>query len=162
MSVWRNDINCRYMFMFPLKKITRKRLINVTDASEHLTDSDSGSVTKLIPFVPLFSQFFELSKHWNITLLFYRHRSAVVTFSRHQWDEYQKPSALPAMCAGWLFFPHSLSISSRKSGDARNNNYRQVSNIRRIKCQHLKDSCTGLRLSLSNPLKPDVKSRMKM
>ena len=40
--------------------------------------------------------------------------------------------------------------------------YRQVSNIRRTKFQHLKDSCTVLRLSLPNPLKSDVKSRMKM
>ena len=40
--------------------------------------------------------------------------------------------------------------------------YRQVSNIRRTKSQHLKDSRTVLRLSLTNPLKPDVKSRMKM
>ena len=42
------------------------------------------------------------------------------------------------------------------------NDYRQVSNIRRTKYQHLKDSRTVLRLSLPNPLKPDVKSRMKM
>ena len=40
--------------------------------------------------------------------------------------------------------------------------YRQVSNIRRTKSQHLKDSRTSLWLSLPNPLKPDVKSRMKM
>ena len=40
--------------------------------------------------------------------------------------------------------------------------YRQVSNIRRTKSQHLKDSRTVLWLSLPNPLKPDVKSRMKM
>ena len=40
--------------------------------------------------------------------------------------------------------------------------YRQVSNIRRTKFQHLKDSHAVLRLSLPNPLKPDVKSRMKM
>ena len=40
--------------------------------------------------------------------------------------------------------------------------YRQVSNISRTKSQHLKDSRTVLRLSLPNPLKPDVKSRMKM
>ena len=40
--------------------------------------------------------------------------------------------------------------------------YRQVSNIRRTKSQHLKDSRVVLRLSLPNPLKPDVKSRMKM
>ena len=40
--------------------------------------------------------------------------------------------------------------------------YRQVFNISRTKSQHLKDSRTVLRLSLPNPLKPDVKSRMKM
>ena len=40
--------------------------------------------------------------------------------------------------------------------------YRQVSNIRRTKSQHLKDYRTVLRLPLPNPLKPDVKSRMKM
>ena len=40
--------------------------------------------------------------------------------------------------------------------------YRQVSNISCTKFQHLKDSRTVLRLSLPNPLKPDVKSRMKM
>ena len=40
--------------------------------------------------------------------------------------------------------------------------YHQVSNIRCTKSQHLKDSRTVLRLSLPNPLKPDVKSRMKM
>ena len=39
--------------------------------------------------------------------------------------------------------------------------YRQVSNIRRTKSQHSKDSRTVL-LSLPNPLKPDAKSRMKM
>ena len=38
----------------------------------------------------------------------------------------------------------------------------QVSNIRRTKSQYLKDSRTVLRLSLSNPVKSDVKSRMKM
>ena len=41
-------------------------------------------------------------------------------------------------------------------------NYRQVSNIRRTKSQHLKDSHSVLRLSFPNPLKPDDKSRMKI
>ena len=40
--------------------------------------------------------------------------------------------------------------------------YRQVPNISRTKSQHLKDSRTVLRLSLPNPLKPDIESRMKM
>ena len=43
-----------------------------------------------------------------------------------------------------------------------NKTYRQVSNIIRPKFQHLKDFRTVLWLSLPNPLKPDVKSRMKM
>ena len=40
--------------------------------------------------------------------------------------------------------------------------YRQVSNIRCTKSQHLKDSRSVLQLSFPNPLKSDVKSRMKM
>ena len=40
--------------------------------------------------------------------------------------------------------------------------YRQVSNIRHTKSQHLKYSRSVLRLSLPNPLKPDVKSGMTM
>ena len=40
--------------------------------------------------------------------------------------------------------------------------YRQVSNIRRTKPQTLNVSCLVLQLSLSNPLKPGIKSRMKM
>ena len=40
--------------------------------------------------------------------------------------------------------------------------YRKVSNIRRTKCQHLNDSCLVLQLSVPNPLKPSVKSIMKM
>ena len=51
----------------------------------------------------------------------------------------------------------SLTVTSPGCFD-----FRQVSNIRRAESQRLKDSRTVLRLSLSNPLKPDVKSRMKM
>ena len=40
--------------------------------------------------------------------------------------------------------------------------YRQDSNISRTKSQNSQDSRTVLRLSLPNPLKPDIKSRMKM
>ena len=40
--------------------------------------------------------------------------------------------------------------------------YRQVSNIRRTKSQHLNDSRGVLRLSLPNSLKPDVKSITQM
>ena len=58
----------------------------------------------------------------------------------------------------------SLCVPLRRAlwGDESRREYRQVSNIRRTKSQHSKDSHTVLRLSLPNPLKPDVKSRMKM
>ena len=66
----------------------------------------------------------------------------------------------------------SLTMTKLMSGDNKyeihgvlwtfNYTYRQVSNIRRTKSQHFKDSRTVLQLSLPNPLKPDVKSRMKM
>ena len=57
----------------------------------------------------------------------------------------------------------NIYLSSNKTSfGPRDETYRQVSNIRRTKSQHLKDSRTVLRPSLPNPLKPDVKSRMKM
>ena len=40
--------------------------------------------------------------------------------------------------------------------------YRKVSNIRHTKCQNLNDSRLVLQLSVPNPLKPSVKSIMKM
>ena len=39
---------------------------------------------------------------------------------------------------------------------------RKLSNIRRAKCQNLNDSLLVLQLSVLNPLKPSVKSIMKM
>ena len=49
-----------------------------------------------------------------------------------------------------------LNLSLTQPMKVRNVKYCQVSNIRRTKPQHLKDSRTVLRLSLLNPLKPDV------
>ena len=40
--------------------------------------------------------------------------------------------------------------------------YCKVFNIRRTKYQNLNDSCLVLQLSVPNPLKPSVKSIMKM
>ena len=40
--------------------------------------------------------------------------------------------------------------------------YPQISNIRRTKSQNLNVSCPILQLSVQYPLKPGVKSRMKM
>ena len=53
-------------------------------------------------------------------------------------------------------------LGHQPSATNQETSYRQISNIRRTKSQHLKDSRTVLRLSLPNPLKPVVKSRMKM
>ena len=55
-----------------------------------------------------------------------------------------------------------VTVLKNHYGAASKKKYRQVSNIRRTNSQHLKDSRTALRFSLPNPLRPDVKSRMKM
>ena len=64
------------------------------------------------------------------------------------------------MNRGTWYLRRTLNVNLSAPG--KEVHYRQVSNVRRIKFQHLKDSRTVLRLSLPNPLKPDVKSRMKM
>ena len=40
--------------------------------------------------------------------------------------------------------------------------YRKISNISRTKAQNLNDPSLFMQLSLSNPLKPSVKTRMEM
>ena len=62
----------------------------------------------------------------------------------------------------WLTQGMGQAINSSNQTSNQHSRYRQVSNIRCTKSQHLKDSRTVLRLSLPNPLKPDVKSRTKM
>ena len=62
----------------------------------------------------------------------------------------------------WILMKFSLKFSYAYSYAHAMYNYRQVYTIRRTKFQHLKDYFTVLRLSLPSPLKPDVKSRMKM
>ena len=60
------------------------------------------------------------------------------------------------------FAPNRLQAIFWTSHNPIHHTINQVSNIRSTKSQHLKDSGTVLWLSLQNPLKPDVKSRMKM
>ena len=56
-----------------------------------------------------------------------------------------------------------LGGSGQKNGIlVHDSRYRKVSNIRRTKCQNLKDSRLILQLSVPNPLKRSVKSVMKM
>ena len=52
-------------------------------------------------------------------------------------------------------------------GHKRNNQqvilvYHKISNIKRTKSENLSDCCLVLQLPLANPLKPDVKLRMKV
>ena len=61
-----------------------------------------------------------------------------------------------------MMYMHNMSTLSFHWHDVISVIYRQVSNGSRTKSQHLKDSRTVLWLSLPNPLKPDVKSRLKM
>ena len=61
-----------------------------------------------------------------------------------------------------LIDPFRVGVEQIRQWTRTLGNYRQVSNIRRTKSQHSQDSRTVLRLSLPNPLKPDLKSRMKM
>ena len=74
---------------------------------------------------------------------------------------------------GWIIFDDSNEMKNKYLQKCQQVNesawhgvickmYRQVSNIRRTKFQQLKNYRTVLRLSLPNPLKPDVKSIMKM
>ena len=62
---------------------------------------------------------------------------------------------------GWL---HSgqVSVLDRTQCIEAETKYRKISNIRRTKSQNLNVSRLVLQLSLSNPMKPGVKSRMKM
>ena len=57
--------------------------------------------------------------------------------------------------------PHFLSLISPHY-KPHENYYRQISNIRRTKSQALHVSRLVLQLTLPNPLKPGIKSRMKM
>ena len=56
---------------------------------------------------------------------------------------------------------HCVSTNVIKDGNE-NFKYCKVSNISRTKSQNLNDSHLVLKSSLPNPLKPGVKSRMKM
>ena len=67
---------------------------------------------------------------------------------------------LYASCLGQLLpVPLGVSIIINPSLD---HTYRQLANLKRIKSQKLNVSRPVLQLSLSNPVKPGVKSRMKM
>ena len=63
---------------------------------------------------------------------------------------------LPALGLYEIFALCFLSISPDHT------KYRNTSNIRHTKYQNINDSRLVLQLSLPNPLKPGVKSRMKM
>ena len=114
------------------------------------------------------------SKHISDKLLhlaFYLARQPCLFFSRSVdgGDLYGHNSHLCLPLRSYNVRMCYLSMHTRKWGHKVNQltwllelQYCQVSNIRCTKSQHLKDSRTILWLSLPNPLKPDVKSRMKI
>ena len=57
---------------------------------------------------------------------------------------------------------HGVLASIIQKNDISEYMYRKISNITRPKSKNLNDSRLVLLLSLPNPLKPSVKSRMKM
>ena len=71
------------------------------------------------------------------------------------------------LCHRWfhLFFTFTLSETMTKLCTIMLSVrciYRKISSIRRTKSENLSDCCIVLQLPLANPLKPDVKLRMKM
>ena len=83
--------------------------------------------------------------------IFYQNGFIDWTDTRHA-KKYTRGSCCLVFCFSFLpaNFTHLLQ------------NYRKVSNIRRTKSQNWNDSHLVLKSSLPNPLKPGVKSRMKM
>ena len=57
---------------------------------------------------------------------------------------------------------NDISESTETHAFVRYGDYRKISNISRTKSSHLNVSRLVLQLSLPNPIKPGVKSRMKM
>ena len=91
-------------------------------------------------------------------------RSAHMFCGMHIWITHVSPSYTKHQ----HIKDNSLPISKRAKNvcwitpTSQDYTYRQFSNIKRSKSQRLKYSRIVLWLSLPNPLKPDVKSRMKM
>ena len=81
---------------------------------------------------------------------------------------YRKLPTFLFLCICWwflaIFFFHNVVNvrSSKPLPNCNGNKYRKVSNIRRTKLPNLTASRLVLQLSLPNPMKPGVKSRMKM
>ena len=62
----------------------------------------------------------------------------------------------------WLHSKIRQKGSSSIDGNQGDTSYRKISNRRRTKSQNFNDSDLVLQSSLPNPLKPGVKSRMKI
>ena len=62
----------------------------------------------------------------------------------------------------WCVFVWVFATLSTQESLSQADNYHQASNIRHTKSHNLNVSCRIMQLSLPNPLKPGVKSRMKM
>ena len=64
--------------------------------------------------------------------------------------------------SGLMMFPEQMIIPHIEWWSGNYSNYRQISNIRRIKSQTLNVSWLVLQLPLPSPLEPGIESRMKM
>ena len=71
-------------------------------------------------------------------------------------------TGLSSNSRGTLFGSAFLRRLGMTKSVKKKDNYRKISNIRRNRSQNLNDSHLALQSSLPNPLKPGVKSRMKI
>ena len=104
------------------------------------------------------------SNQWEAYLLMYKlyrhHQASTCSFL---WPKSTNISISQEGSIYLIIFAHKSDMIKMLSDcNSIHGHYRQVSKISHTKSRHLKDSCTVLRLSFPNPLKPDVKSRMKI
>ena len=148
-----------------------EQLANVIEAISHMTFSNAFSWKQLFEF--------RLKFHWSLFL------SVQLLIFHHWFRQWLGAGQATSHCLNqwrlvyWcIYASHGLNelknmakyitwhnhnkTSMTKTVCIFHGTYRQVSHISRTKSQHSKDSRTVLRLPLPNPLKPDVKSRMKM
>ena len=154
--------------------ITRPQWVKVswypqTSCSAHLKKFSAILFFSLAPLsrnVPL--RVWKTSwKNWTWSVTSRRRRSptwrTVSTSSLRRSRLNMRASTTPSRPSLGNCAPQNLRLmKSHRKRDRYGNNYCKISNIRRTKSQNLTDSRLVLQLCLSNPLKPSVKSRMKM
>ena len=118
----------------------------------HLIDEETIVIMRQMDAPSEIFSFLYLGSEWNASNLEELQQNGWVGLQRHSLIFQWFSAKLWYLQCLWYCQP----ISSH------NIDYRKVSNIRRTKCQNLNDSRLVLQLSVPNPLKPSVKSIMKM